>query len=339
MKLSGYTYVKNAVEMNYPFEASIRSMLDCCDEVVVIDASTVEDGTSKALLELVREFPENLNVYEYAEIDWTAANHGIWDGKLKAIARSQCSGDFLFQLDSDEIIEENARPKIDHLLGQLNQLQSVPIVAIPIVEYWGSSGKVRIDVNPWKWRISKNDPNITHGIPANLRKLDPQSGLLYALQGTDGCDYIYEDSGQVVPFANFMNNDVEVLRRHAVLDESTAQTYEQWFNIVTTELPTIYHYSWWSVYQKIKKYDKYWNAHWISLYGDKRPQGWNPFFEGKSLNDVTDQEMIDMARKLESETSGHIFHTAWTGTKTNSVTINKPMPKWIVKWAEENKTP
>jgi len=338
MKLSGYTYVKNAIEMNYPFEASIRSLIDCCDEVVVIDASTKNDGTSEALRKLVKEFSETkLIVFEYNEIDWTAPNHGIWDGKLKAIARNQCTGDFLLQLDSDEIIEENARPKIENLIGQLKNMEQISLVAIPIVEYWGSAGKVRIDVNPWKWRISKNDPNITHGIPSPLRKIEP-NGLLYSMPGSDGCDYIYETSGEVVPCANFINNDVETVRRAAILDSGAKTIYEQWFNIVVNELPTIYHFSWWSVREKINKYEKYWNAHWLSLYNEKKPEGWNPFFLERKISEVSEEDKLELARKLELETSGHIFHTAWDGTKTNSVTITKPYPKLVEEWCRENKT-
>lgn len=337
MKISGYTYVKNAVEMNYPFKQSIQSMLDCCDEVVVIDASTKQDGTQDILSDLVKNNESKLNVYEY-EVDWSVPNYGIWDGKLKAIARSQCTGDYLMQMDSDELIEENARPKIENLINQLQGLKAPApsLVACPVVEYWGSAGKVRIDVNPWKWRISRNDPSITHGIPNELRKIE--NGLLYAKQGTDGCDYIDSNTGLVIPCANFVNNDIETVRRAAITDESVAHTYEQWFNIVVSELPTIYHFSWWSVYQKMLKFEKYWNNHWLCLYNEQKPQGWNPFFD-KPFDQVTQQEMLDMARKLESETGGHIFHTPWSGNKTNSVKINKPFPNLIEAWAKENVTP
>lgn len=337
MKLSGYTYVKNAVEMNYPFKESIQSMLDCCDEVVVIDASNKDDGTKEVLENLVSLNEDKLCVYEYKDVDWNAPNFGIWDGKLKAIARSQCTGDFLIQMDTDEIIEENARPKIENLLAKLNWLKEVPIVATPVVEYWGSSGKVRVDVNPWKWRISRNDSKITHGIPSHLRKIDEASGLLYANHGTDGCDYIYEESGAIVPFVNFMNNDIEICRQSAATMDQAAKIYEQWFNIVVNELPTIYHFSWWSVERKIKGYEMFWNTFWPSLYNEHKPEGTNPFFK-EPISSHSELEIKELAKKLEQETGGHIFHTTWSGNKTNSIQIHKSLPTLIQNWCEENKT-
>ena len=51
-------------------------------------------------------------------------------------------------------------------------MKSIPknmdLICLPVIEYWGKNEKVRIDVNPWKWRLSKNRPYITHGIPAKL---------------------------------------------------------------------------------------------------------------------------------------------------------------------------
>ena len=49
-KLSGFTIVKNAVKLVFPVEASIRSLLTVCDEVVVLYAGAkVDSGSRKAL--------------------------------------------------------------------------------------------------------------------------------------------------------------------------------------------------------------------------------------------------------------------------------------------------
>ena len=60
--------------------------------------------------------------------------------------------------------------KIKNLVN--NFPKNVELIALPVIEYWGGPEKVRLDVNPWKWRLSRNLPHITHGIPANLRKFD-----------------------------------------------------------------------------------------------------------------------------------------------------------------------
>ena len=48
-KVSGFTIVRNAVKLDFPLEASIRSILPLCDEVVV-NVGRSEDAT----LDLVR---------------------------------------------------------------------------------------------------------------------------------------------------------------------------------------------------------------------------------------------------------------------------------------------
>jgi len=333
MKISGYTTIKNAVEMDYPFEATIRSLADFCDEVVVVDSSNKDDGTQGRLEALMDEIPQ-LNVYQL-DIPWNAPNHGIYDGLTKAFAREQCTGDFLWQMDCDEVVQPNSRKQIEKALEKTNYLKQVPLLALPVVEYWGGIDKVRIDVNPWKWRISRNDPKITHGIPSYLRW--EKDGLLYSKPGSDGCDYINKDSGLLIPCLNFLTKEIDELRNKAINNAESATEYEKWFNSVVEELPTVYHFSWWSIASKIQKYKYFWNDSWLSLYGEKstKPEGWNPFFN-KSLETVSDEEIISKAKQLSSETGGHIFHTAWVGQKTNSIKINKPIPEYIKSWAEKH---
>jgi hypothetical protein len=187
ISISAYTTTRNAVEMDYPFEESIRSMLQFADEVVVLDSGSGfgrSNPTGKRLLELAEQ-DSRISVVLTSIFDWSAPNHGIFDGQTKALARSYCKGDFLWQFDTDEIVHELDAPKVRPLIEKLNYLQQCPIMALPVVEYWGSQGKVRADINPWKARLSRNLPDITHGIPVHLRRTF--NGLDYASPGTDTC--------------------------------------------------------------------------------------------------------------------------------------------------------
>lgn len=333
MKISGYTTTRNVVQMDYPFVEAIESLLDFCDEVVVGDSSDGSDSTLEKLQELMDKYPKLRVVH--VDVPWDAPNHGIYDGQMKAVARSKCTGDYLWQLDVDEIVEKNARPKIEKLINQAaSYMDQSPIIALPVVEYWGSKDKVRIDVNPWKWRLSKNLPHVTHGIPKHLRKVE--NGLLYAKQGTDGCDYIHKETGEVLPFSNFVTPDVEQLRRRAIADENAARDYQNWFNMINSHLPVTHHFSWYSIEAKILKFKHFWNDSWLSLYNEKRPEGWNPFFADKSLDEVSEKEIKELAKKLTNETGGHIFHKPWDGSKTNHVTLEAEIPESVRKWCEDH---
>jgi hypothetical protein len=320
--------------MDYPFEESIKSLLDFCDEVVVADSSDGTDGTMEKLQKLMDK-NSKLEVF-HVEVPWDAPNHGIYDGVMKAVARSKCTGDYLWQMDVDEIAEPGIRPKIEDLLKQAEPfMDKAPIISLPVVEFWGSNGKVRIDVNPWKWRLSKNLPFITHGIPAQLRK--EEDGLLYARHGTDGCDYVHNGTSEIVPFSNFVTAEVEQIRRAAVVDPAAALEYQNWLNMVIGHLPTVYHYSWYSIKSKILKFKHFWNGSWISLYNDKKPEGWNPFFANKTLDEVSDKEITDLALALERDCGGHVFHKPWDGTKTNHVHIETSTPKIMNQWCKRHK--
>ena len=331
MKISGYTTIRNAKQMDYPFEATIQSLLDFCDEVVVLDSSDQEDGTLDILQDLVDKEPR-LQV-TCVDIPWNAPNHGIYDGLTKAMARTQCTGDYLFQMDCDEVVAPGSRAKLEEII---KGNPSAPLIALPVVEYWGSKEKIRVDVNPWKWRLSKNDPRITHGIPSQLRWF--KEDMLYARPGTDGCDYIWTDSGEIVPCLHFISKEAESIRQMAPASIEAADINRMWFQSTIEQLPTVYHFSWWSIAAKIRKYKHFWNDSWLTLYGEKndKPAGWNPFFQ-KPLSEVSEEEIVSLAKRLATETGGHIFHRPWDGQKINHISLEHEMPECIKTWADSHK--
>ena len=183
--ISGYTTTLNCNKNIYPWKQSIQSMLEFCDEVVVVDGGS-DDGTWEELDAWSKE--EDRVKAHLITRDWEHPRFAVFDGLQKAEARKRCVGEFCWQQDADEVVHENDYEKIKNLIRSFPS--QVDLVSLPVIEYWGKAGKVRMDVNPWKWRLSRNLPHITHGIPANLRKVDAE-GNSYASLGTDGCDYIH----------------------------------------------------------------------------------------------------------------------------------------------------
>ena len=182
--ISAYTTTRNCDVMGYPYIQSIKSMKAFAQEVVVLDTSDGTDNTLMNLLIQLNNIPGIKIVHEEGW-DWTVPNHGVMDGQAKARARSLCDGDFLWQFDVDEIVHED-HAKLIPVLCKPELFKDAPLLALPVVEFWGSSGVVRLDVNLWKWRLSVNDPRIVHGIPKSHRNYDAKSGLMYAHPGTDG---------------------------------------------------------------------------------------------------------------------------------------------------------
>jgi glycosyltransferase involved in cell wall biosynthesis len=325
--ISGYTTVYNASSQGYPFVQSIKSMLDFCDEVCVVDGGST-DGTWETVLELCQADPRVKS--KRVVRDWNHPRFAVFDGMQKAEARAMCTSEFCWQMDCDEVVHESDSKKIIELCRKFPN--GVDIISLPVVEYWGGPDKVRADIMPWKWRISRNSPNITHGIPAELRKLD-NDGNVYAAAG-DGCDMIDKDSGERIPHISFYTSEVDAARRAAVAgNEQALGQYQIWFNNVVESLPGVFHYSWYDIERKIKLYKNYWTKHWESISGKTYVDtAESNMMFNVPWSQVTDQMIKERAAELAQKLGGWIWHSKWDGVqKTHHIVVNKSQPKWMLE--------
>ena len=314
--LSGYTTTLNCIENGYPWEQSIKSMLAFCDEVVVLDGGST-DGTWDALKSLSETVEGGRLIVKQNVRNWDHPRFAVFDGDQKAEARKLCSSEYCWQQDADEVVHEDDCKNIIDLLR--NFPQGVDLISLPVIEYWGGPSKVRMDVNPWKWRLSRNLPHITHGIPAELRKFDSE-GNLYALPGTDGCDYVDSGTFERINHATFYNENIHKCRMTAVAGDAQAiEQYQAWFNSLITQLPGVHHYSWFDMSRKIKTYKNYWQKHWESLYDVKQEDtAENNMFFQRPWSDVTDNDIDSLAKDLSEKMGGWVFHSP--------VDFSKPTP-------------
>lgn len=330
--ISGYTTVYNCISQKYPFLQSIQSLLGFCDEVVVVDGGST-DGTWETLKNLSQQ--ESRLVVKQIIRDWSHPRFAVFDGMQKAEARKLCSGDFCWQQDSDEIVHENDYSKIRNLVKHFPK--GVNLLSLPVIEYWGGFDKVRMDVTPWKWRLSKNVSSITHGIPTQLRKIDSE-GHLFAQQGTDGCDLIDSITGDPIPFLGFYTDAAHAVRLEALRGNIQAKhEYETWFNSVIQEIPAVYHFSWFDIERKIYTYKNYWTKHWESLRGETYidNSSTNMFFD-LSWSEVTDNMIREKAKEL-SKIGGWIWHQKWKGQKTPWLIVVTNPPKIMLDYYVERK--
>ena len=336
ISLSGYTTTKNVICSDYPWKESIQSMLDFCDEVVVVDGGS-NDGTWENLKSW-SENEEKLRVYQVKR-DWDHYRFAVFDGQQKAVARSLCKGDWCWQMDIDEVVHENDYKKVKKLARQIPK--SVKIVCLPVIDYWGKEDKVRVDVNPWKWRLSRNDTHITHDIPAQHRRYD-ENGNVFSI-GSDGCDYVHTDNYQPIPHMNFFTPQHEQIRQKIIDDsdfrKNNLQNYSNFINAALKELPSVHHYSWFDIERKILTYKNYWSKHWASLYNkitDDIPEN-NMFFD-KKWSDVSNEEIVNLATKMNNELGGWVFHERVDFTKpTPWYSVDSGHPNIMKSWLKERK--
>jgi hypothetical protein len=110
-KVSGFTIVRNAVKLDFPLEASIRSILPVCDEVVV-NVGRSDDDT----LELVRSIRDpKVRILE-TEWDMTIKNKVLGDETLRAMR--SCRHPWGIYIQADEVLHESGADALARAIAE-----------------------------------------------------------------------------------------------------------------------------------------------------------------------------------------------------------------------------
>lgn len=159
MKVSAFTFVRNAVKYDYPVVESIQSILTLVDEYIVC-VGNCDDGT----LELI----QRINSPKIKII------HSVWDeslregGKVLAAETNKAKdavaadADWLFYLQADEIIHEQYLQPIKEAMQQYKEEVQVEGLLFHYTHFYGSY-KYTGDGRNWyskEIRIIRNDKNI-----------------------------------------------------------------------------------------------------------------------------------------------------------------------------------
>src|SRR6185312_9339383 len=103
MTISAFSMVRNATKLYYPVKASIESILPIVDEFVIAlgdcdnDDHTLEE-IQKIKSEKIKIIHTKWNIEKYT--------NGSEYAHQTDIAKEQCKGDWLFYLQSDEVMHE-----------------------------------------------------------------------------------------------------------------------------------------------------------------------------------------------------------------------------------------
>ena len=133
MKISGFSFVKNAVKLFYPIKESIRSALPLVDEFVIACGDS-DDGTT----ELVRSIGDpKIKVIETV---WDQKHfvHGAVNAVQTNIALDACTGDWCFYLQADEVLHEKFIPVLREKMERYLSVPEVEGFLFDYVHFYGS---------------------------------------------------------------------------------------------------------------------------------------------------------------------------------------------------------
>jgi glycosyltransferase involved in cell wall biosynthesis len=141
MKISGFTFLRNGQKLGYPFVASIRSILPIVDEFIIA-LGPCDDDTEKMLGEIgdakIRIIRTQWN--ENIRPDYSVK--GFVYGQQKTIALANCTGDWAFYLEADEVVHEEDLAKIRGAMAQYWDDERVEALAFDYLHFYGNRNTI-----------------------------------------------------------------------------------------------------------------------------------------------------------------------------------------------------
>lgn len=134
MKVSAFTFIKNGRILGYPFVQSIKSVLPIVDEFV-INVGQSEDDT----LDLIKMIKSpKIRIIE-SKWNQNMKDRGYVYGQQKMIAQFNCSGDWAFYIEGDEIYHEKDLSKIKAAMDHNLKDSNVEALAFDFFHFYGNA--------------------------------------------------------------------------------------------------------------------------------------------------------------------------------------------------------
>jgi len=134
MKISAFTFIKNGQILGYPFIESIKSILPIVDEFV-INVGRSEDDTL-AFIQSIKS-----NKIRIIESQWndSMSDRGYVYGQQKMIAQFNCTGDWAFYIEGDEVYHENELEKIKKSMHTYLNDKNVEALVFDFYHFYGNA--------------------------------------------------------------------------------------------------------------------------------------------------------------------------------------------------------
>ena len=137
--ISGFTFIRNGIDLGFPFEASIRSLLPLVDEFVV----AVGQGSDDTLARVRAIGDPKIRIIETL---WNErmSDRGFVYAQQKMIAQYSCTGDWAFYLEGDEVVHEEDLPAIRASVDRHHHNPNVEALVFDYPHFYGTAGWVPI---------------------------------------------------------------------------------------------------------------------------------------------------------------------------------------------------
>ena len=146
-KISGFTFIRNAVRYDYPVVESIRSILPIVDEFIV-NVGPDGDGT----LNLIKSIGDPKIKIIQSQWNPHTRTGGYVYAQQTNIAMFNCVGKWAFYLQADEVVHEADLPRILECASRYEDDDRVEGLALDELTFWGDYNTL---MTAYPWRYSR----------------------------------------------------------------------------------------------------------------------------------------------------------------------------------------
>ncbi len=149
MKVSGFTFIRNAVLLDYPIVAAIQSILPLCDEVVVAVGNSTDDT-----LALIQNIDPKVRIIQTTWDDTLRENGRVLAVETdKALAAINPAADWAIYIQGDEVLHEADHPNILKAMTRFQHDQDVDGLLFDYLHFYGSYDYIGVSNNWYKKEI------------------------------------------------------------------------------------------------------------------------------------------------------------------------------------------
>lgn len=338
MTIGAYTFAHDLLSRKIPFELSIDSVATQLDEVVIVHITppgSKADATMSALKEVAAKY-SNVKLFEAGDqFDWNQSTNYLNYTNAMNLAKEQVKSDYALAFYLDEVLVENSKEKFKLIIGALNTNPQFNAAALPILDYWGTQLKVRIDSSPSQIRITKKNSKLQHGIPVTHRVYDEKTKTVKANLGVSGFEIIDPMIGLEPPSLGFYTMDQEKARMSVLQGNPQAfQVYASWFGMIVQQLPHFFRFRNWNLVDAMNRWqidDLYHTFYKVDDGID------NPFFKERKLSEVSNEEKLKYAEIFEKQTGGWDISYPWDSKRElPALAIPEIQPPSMKLWCFEH---
>ena len=159
MKISGFSFVRNGINLYYPIVEAVKSILPIVDEFVIAVGEGDNDDETRQRIANIGD-PK----IKIIDTQWDEKHYkgGIVNSIQTDIAMKECSGDWLFYVQADEVVHEKYLPAIKARCAELVDNQEVEALIFGYKHFWGDYDHYHAGHGWYKneLRIVRNRPDI-----------------------------------------------------------------------------------------------------------------------------------------------------------------------------------